>query len=134
MRDYKYNILKDDIFYVKEDFKIKGKEYGIAKLNNNQINILTESIDLMSVSPSTSVKFSKRIEDFLDPRFQEIIGASYTNKTLPDIIGIELSKENHKDLLNGLTFSNVTVTLKSKKYPVGELITKLTEVKFTKFK
>ncbi|MCJ7651402.1 MAG: hypothetical protein MUP85_22570, partial [Candidatus Lokiarchaeota archaeon] len=74
------------------------------------------------------------IEDFLDPRFQEIIGALYTNKTLPDIIGIELSKENHKDLLIGLTFSNVTVTLKSKKYPVGELITKLTEVKFTIFK
>ena len=134
MRDYKYNIFKDDIFYVKEEFKIKGKEYGIAKLNKNQINILTESIDLMSVSPSTSVKFSKRIEDFLDPRFQEIIGASYTNKTLTDIIGIEFSKDNHKDLLDGLKYPNVITTLKGKKYPIDDLIARLTDIKFTKFK
>lgn len=134
MREYKYNILKDNTFYVKDEYKKKGKEYGIAKLSKNQINILTESIDLISVAPLVSVKFSKRIEEFLNPRFQELTGALYENKTLPDIIGIEFSKDNLKDLLNGLKFPNVAITIKNKNFPIGELNTKLTDIKFTKFK
>jgi len=134
MREYKYNILKDNTFYVKDEYKKKGKEYGIAKLSKNQINILTESIDLISVAPLVSVKFSKRIEEFLNPRFQELTGALYENKTLPDIIGIEFSKNNLKDLLNGLKFPNVAITIKNKNFPIGELNTKLTDIKFTKFK
>ena len=134
MREYKYNTLKDNTFYVKDDYKKKGKEYGIAQLNKNHINILTESIDLMSVSPLVSVKFSKRIEEFLNSRFQELTGALYQNKTLPDIIGIEMSKETHKDLLDGLKLPNVAINIKGKKYPIDDLIARLTDIKFTKFK
>lgn len=134
MREYKYNTLKDNTFYVKDEYKKKGKEFGIAKLNKNQINILTESINLISCAPLLTVKFSKRIEEFLSPRFQELTGALYENKTLTDIIGIEFSKDDHKDLLDGLKYPNVITTLKSKKYPLDDLIAKLTDIKFTKFK
>jgi len=134
MKEYKYNILKDNVFHIKDDYKKKGKEYGIVNLSKNQIYILTEIIDLISVAPLASVKFSKRIEEFLNPRFQELISALYENKTLPDIIGIEFSKDNHKDLLGGLHFSNVTITLKNKNYTISDMTKLLSDIRFTKFK
>jgi hypothetical protein len=134
MREYEYNILKDDIFYIKDEYKKKGKEYGIAKLSKNQIQILTEIIDLISVAPLLSIKFSKTIEEFLHPRFQELTGALYANKALPDLIGIEFSKDNYKDLLSGLKFPNVEIIIKNKNYPIGELTAVLDEIKFVKYK
>lgn len=134
MREYLYNLLKEDTFYVKEAFKEKGKEYGIAKLEINYIHILTETIDLMSVAPSISVKFSTRIEEYLSPRFQEISSIIYEIKTLPNIMGVELSKENHKDILKGLDFSNVASVIKKKNYAIQDMISKFSKVKFSKFK
>ncbi len=134
MSEYNYNILKDNIFYIKDEYKKKGKEYGIANLSKNQIYILAEIIDLMSVAPLVSVKFSRRIEEFLNPRFQELTSALYENKTLPDIIGIEISKDNHKDILDGLIFPNVANKLKNKNYTISDMTKLLSDIKFKKFK
>lgn len=129
-----YNLLKDSIFFVAEKYKQKGKEYGIVKLVKKHVLILTEIIDLMSVAPSISLKFSKRIEEFLGSRFQEISSLLYELKDLPDFVGIELSKENYKDILNGFFFPNVELTIKQKNYPINDIISQFNEVKFIKFK
>ncbi len=134
MKEYEYNVIEDEVLLIKKEYKEKGKEYGVVKLNKQFIHILTECIDLMSVSPSISIKFSKRIEEFLSSRFQELSAIVYDIKELPEIIELELSKENHKDLLNGLDFSNVSSTIKNKNYPVQELKSQLKRVKFLKFK
>jgi len=130
--EYKYCIIKDNIIYIKSDFKQKKKEYGIVTLNKKLIDTLQESIDLLSRSPLISPKFSERIETFLLPRFAEIIEILYTMKTLPPEIGIEITRENLKDINKGLTSGSVITKLDEKGYSANELKETLKEVKFAK--
>ncbi|MFX1357375.1 MAG: hypothetical protein ACFFA8_08800 [Promethearchaeota archaeon] len=132
-KELDYNIFRDNTFFLKDEYKKKGKEYGILKLNKKQINSLTEAIDLMSVAP-LSPKFSEKVERFLFPRFNEINAILYKEKTLPDDLGIELSKENHKDITQALTFQNVVVGLEDRGYSIGQLSAALKDVKFLKIK
>lgn len=132
--NYSYNTVKENIIYIKSQFKKKGKEYGIITLNIKQINALAESIDLMSVSPMLSPKFSVRIEQFLLPRFNELSGIIYSDKSLSAEIGIEISKENNEDIIKGFEAINVQVGLKEKGYSLEELKNILKKIKYTKFK
>ncbi|MFW9826693.1 MAG: hypothetical protein ACFFEY_03625 [Candidatus Thorarchaeota archaeon] len=132
--EYTYNIIQENKIYINNEFKKKGKEYGIITLNKKQIDALAESIDLMSVSPMLSPKFSVRIERFLIPRFNELTGIIYSEKSLPPEIGIELSKENNEDIIKGFEAINVQVGLKEKGYSLEELKNMLKKVKYTKFK
>ena len=134
MKEYEYNVLEDDALLIMKKYKEKGKEYGIVKINKKFIPVLSECIDLMSVSPSVSVKFSRRIEEFLSSRFQELSGIIYEEKGLPEMMELEISKENHRDILKGLFLTNVSTTIKNKKYPVEEIISQLNDIKFVKLK
>ncbi len=129
-----YNKLENNVIYIKENFKKKGKEYCIVKLNKRQFDALAESINLQSVSPSLSPKFSQRIEKFLLPRIEEVNRILYDLKPFPDELGIEISKENYTDILEGLTFGNVTSGLKDKNYSAEELNKTLKKIKFYKYK
>jgi hypothetical protein len=131
---YRFNFIKENIIYISNEFKKKGKEFGIVTLDTNQIDALAESLDLMSVSPEISPKFSERIEKFLLPRFEELTQIIYSNKTLPSEVGIEISKENNVDIIIGLGFSNVQTGLKKKGYSSGELKNILRKVKFIRYK
>lgn len=133
-KEYEYNIVKDGIIFIKDEFKKKGKEYGIVNLDRNQIFALAESIDLQSVAPLVSPKFSERIEKFLLPRFNEINEILYTDKTLPSKINVEMSKENYNDIIKGLDFGNVFTVLREKGYSVEELRNSLKKIKFSKHK
>ncbi|MFX1389948.1 MAG: hypothetical protein ACFE9Z_07805 [Promethearchaeota archaeon] len=114
--------------------KKKSKDYGIVSLTKIQINALAESVDLLSVSPLISPKFSQRIEIFLLPRFNELTGIIYTDKSLPSEIGIEISKENNEDIIKGFESINVQVGLKKKGYSIEELKNKLKKIKYIKNK
>jgi hypothetical protein len=131
---YKYNFVKESIIYINNEFKKKGQEYGIITLNINQIDILADSLDLMSVSPEISFKFSERIERFLIPRFNELTQIIYSNKSYSSEIGIEVSKENINDIIIGFGFSNVKLGIRDKGYSSGDLVKVLKRVKFTKYK
>ncbi|MFW9822861.1 MAG: hypothetical protein ACFFE4_08005 [Candidatus Thorarchaeota archaeon] len=133
-KEYEYNIVKDGIIFIKDEFKKKGKEYGIVNLDRNQIFALAESIDLQSVTPLVSPKFSERIEKFLLPRFNEINEILYTDKTLPSKINVEMSKENYNDIIKGLDFGNVFTVLREKGYFVEELRNSLRKINFSKHK
>ena len=134
MKEYEYSVLEDEVLLIKKEYKEKGKEYGILKLNKQFIHILSECIDLMSVSPDVSVKFSKRVEEFISSRFQELSAIIYEEKSLPEMVGVEFSKENHRDILKGFLFTNVASTMKNKNYPVEKIISQLENVKFFKLK
>jgi hypothetical protein len=81
--EYQYSLLEDNVITIREKFKKKGKEYGIALLKIKQINALAETIDLQSVAPLVSPKFNFRIETFLIPRFDEISRIVYSIKPFP---------------------------------------------------
>ncbi|MFW9948444.1 MAG: hypothetical protein ACFFDX_16580 [Candidatus Odinarchaeota archaeon] len=119
--EFEYNSLKGNTFFIKDQYKEKGKEYGIIRVNKKQIIALAESIDLMSVAPSISAKFSKRIERFILPRFMELNYIVYDKEFLLQDIGIEISKENQKDIIGALDYPNVIITLESKGYFINEL-------------
>ncbi|MFX1375082.1 MAG: hypothetical protein ACFFA0_04665 [Promethearchaeota archaeon] len=55
-----YNSLENNVFCIRNELKKKSKEYGILKLDKIQINVLVESLDLMSVSPLISPTFSQK--------------------------------------------------------------------------
>jgi len=132
--ELEYNYLKEDIFLIKDAYKKKGKEYGIIRLNKNQITALSESIDLMSVTPSLSPKFSERIEKFILPRFMELNYITYSEKFLLQDVGVEISKENQKDMIEALDYQNVIIGLKEKGYSINELKTILKNITFRKQK
>ncbi|MFX0179667.1 MAG: hypothetical protein ACFE78_05715, partial [Candidatus Hodarchaeota archaeon] len=119
-------------FFIKDEYKEKGKEYGIIRVNKNQIIALAESIDLMSVAPSISPKFSKRIEKFISPRFMELNYVVYDKDFLLQDIGIEISKENQKDLIGALEYPNVITELERKGYSTHELKNILKNIKMHK--
>jgi len=130
--ELEYNSLKGDIFFIKAEYKVKGKEYGIIRVNKNQIIALAESIDLMSVAPSISPKFSKRIEKFILPRFMELNYTVYDKNFLIQDIGIEISKENQKDIIEALDYSSVINSLEEKGYSIVELKNILKNLKMHK--
>ena len=130
--EFEYNSLKGDTFFIKDEYKEKRKEYGIIRVSKNQIVALAESIDLMSVAPSISPKFSKRIEKFILPRFMELNYIIYDKDFLLQDIGIEISKENQKDMIEALDYPNVIITLESKGYSIKELKNILKNIKMHK--
>ncbi|MFX1315292.1 MAG: hypothetical protein ACFE9T_05475 [Promethearchaeota archaeon] len=133
MNDYTYNTIEGDTIYVKQALKQKGKEYGIIKLNKKLIYALTDSIDLMSSSP-ISPKFSEVIEKYLLPRFNEINEILYIEKSLPDTVSLEISKENRKEITHGLELGSVLTGLKDRGYNRNELLELLKKVQFIKSK
>jgi hypothetical protein len=132
-KELDYNIFRENTFFLRDKYKKKGKDYGIINLNKKQINSLAEAIDLMSVAP-ISPKFSEKIELFILPRFNEINEFLYSEKTLSDILGIEISKENHKDIIKALTFHNVITGLEDRGYSIDQLSAALKDIKFLKIK
>jgi hypothetical protein len=132
--EYNYNYLENNVFYIRKELKKKGKEYGILKLNKNQINILVESLDLMAVSPLISPYFSQKLEHFISPRFLEINEIVYAKKAQPDKIGIEFTKENQKDIIKAFELPNVISRLKAKGSSSDEFINLLRTINFSKYK
>jgi len=99
MHELKFNDLKDNRFLVKEGIKKKGKSYGVLNLSKQQINEFMEVINLISSSGDVSPKFSQKLQSYLLPRFTEIYETCYTNKSLPEELSIEISKENVKEIM-----------------------------------
>ena len=80
--EFEYNEFKDNIIYVKKRNKKKGSEYGVVTLSKDQVELLLQSIELMTSSPDIKPNFSQRIEVYLHPRFTEITEMIYSNKSL----------------------------------------------------
>lgn len=133
-KEYQFNQLKGDIIVLKGEYKKKGKEYGIARITKKQISAFVEAIDLISVSPSISSKFSEKVEKFLFPRFMELNNIIYSEKSLPSEINIEFSKENQKDLIDALEFPSVMIGLEERGYSTKELKEALKKISFYKEK
>ncbi|MFX1324579.1 MAG: hypothetical protein ACFE8N_06465 [Promethearchaeota archaeon] len=134
IEEYKYNHLEDNVFYITNELKRKGKEYGILRLNKKQINTLIISLDLMAVSPQISPFFSQKLENFISPRFLEINEIIFALKSLPDVLGIEFSKENQKEIIKAFDLPNVITVLKQKGYSPNDFINPLKSIQFAKYK
>ncbi|MFW9875613.1 MAG: hypothetical protein ACFFG0_21125 [Candidatus Thorarchaeota archaeon] len=129
---FEYNVLKENTLYVADRFRQKKTEYGIVELEKTLLTALIKALDLMSRSPSISPKFSLKIEKFLMPRFEEITAVLYQYKDLPSTLGIELSKESHKEIISSLKKPNVVSSLEDSGFSAENLIDSLKHIKFHK--
>ncbi len=134
LKIYEYNELEGNVLKVKKEFKKKGKEYGIFTISREEVKVLMDGIELMSSSYNISPKFSEKLERYLHPRFNEILGIVSMSKTMSDQISIEMAKENQKELLSGFSLPSVSAKLKLGKVDVDQLLKKIKDMKTVKFK
>lgn len=132
MHELKYNDLIDNIFLIKKGIKKKGKEYGIVKISKSQINGLMESINLLSSSGMISAKFSQKLESYLHPRYSEIYETCFTNKSLPEEVGVEISRENVKEIIVALEMPSIYRVLEM--YDLKNLTKILNNIEWQKYK
>ena len=132
--ELEFNEFKDEIIYVKRTKKKKGNEYGILTLNKHQVELLLQSIELMTSSPEIKPKFSQEIEVYLHPRFTEITGIIYSNKSLENEVKIEMDKINQKELIKAFELTTVIGLLKDKSHELEEIKKVLKNMEFVKYK
>ena len=131
---YEYNSLEHDTIWIKKEYKKKGKEYGIVELDKKLLTILVQSIELMSVSPNISTKFSEKVEKFVIPRYTEINDIIYAKENMPTTFKVEISKENQKEFLDAFELPNVKVGLEKEANFLRDLSKRFKKVDFYKLK
>lgn len=132
-KDYEFSDLKDNIIRIKPHLKKKGKNYGLLTMPKAEIKLLGDLVNLMASSPDITPKFREEVEQYLFPRLNEIMGIIMMNKTLPEQISIEISKEDQKRFLKGLDFNSILAHLASKKIDKQEVVRSLKKVEMIKF-
>ena len=133
-KDYEFSDLKDNIIRIKLDLKKKGKEYGLITMPKEDIQILGDIVHLMASSPDITSNFRERVGQYLFPKLNEIMGIIAMNKTLPEQISVEFSKDDQKAILKGFDFNSILTHLASKKINYQEIVRKLKEIKMEKYK
>ena len=133
-KDYEFSDLKENVIRIKLDLKKKGKEYGLITMPKEDIKILGDLVNLMASSPDITPKFRGRVEQYLFPKLNEIMGIIAVNKTLPEQIIVEFSKDDQKAILKGFDFDSILAHLASKKINYQEIVRKLKGIKMEKYK
>ena len=132
-KDYEFSDLKDNVINLKPHLKKKGKEYGLLTMPKEEIKLLGDLVHLMASSPDITPKFREKVEQYLFPRLNEILGIIVMNTTLPEQVSIEISKEDQKQFLKGFDFSSILAHLVSKNIDYQEIVRSLKEIKMVKF-
>ena len=114
LKNLKYNIFENNIFFIQKNQKIKGMRYGVLRLNKKQLKGIIENTDLLAASYPIPRNMRERVENRILPRFYEINDLIDTKKSLPNELGIEISKLDQEDLLYGLESESICKLLKDR--------------------
>ncbi|MHA1985782.1 MAG: hypothetical protein ACW98D_03990 [Promethearchaeota archaeon] len=115
-KNLNYNVYKGDIFFINKDHKIEGMMYAIIRMNKEQLKGIVECVDLTVAAYPIPRNLRERLEKILLPRLYEIKDVLDTDKSLPNNLGIELSKLNHEDILYGLDSTSIQKLLIERKF------------------
>ena len=131
-----YNDFNDDTFFVKQDNKLDGISYGVARMTKKHLKTLIQCVKLIVVKYRfRHSKLHIRLEHILLPRLYEIKYITNINKI--DKLGIEISKSNQTDILLGLDSFRIQRLLSKKGIEFIDqrrIVIILKEIKFTEFK
>ena len=133
LKNLKYNYYEGDIFYIRKDQKIEGMLYAQARMVKQQLKGIVECVDLTTAAYPIPRNLRERLENILLPRFYEIKDVLDTDKSLPDNLGIELSKLNQEDILYGLESISIKKLLKKRGFKAEVLELLLKKIKFKKY-
>lgn len=133
-KNLKYNYYKGDIFFIRKEQKIEGMQYAVARMNKLQLKGIVECVDLTAAAYPIPRNLRERLENILLPRLYEIKDVSDNDKSLPNSLGIELSKLNQEDIFYGLESSSMQKLLRERGYKPEELKNIISNIQFLKFK
>lgn len=129
-KNLKYNYYEGDIFFINKDQKIEGMLYAVARMNKQQLKGLVECVDLTVAAYPIPRNLRERLENILLPRLYEIKDVLDTDKSLPNNLGIELSKLNQEDILYGLDSTSIQKLLIERGYEPEDLKNILSTIQF----
>lgn len=121
VKNLNYNYYEGDIFFIKKDQKIEGMKYAVVRMNKQQIKGIVECVDLTVAAYPIPRNLRERLENILLPRLYEINDVLNADKSLPNNLGIELSKLNQEDILYGLDSTSIQKLLKERNYKPEQL-------------
>ena len=129
-KNLKYNYYEGDIFFINKDQKIEGVPYAVAIMNEQQLKGIVECVDLTVAAYPIPRNLRERLENILLPRLYEIRDVLDTDKSLPNNLGIELSKLNQEDILYGLDSTSIQKLLRERGCEPEELRSLVSNIKF----
>ena len=130
LKNLKCNFYEGDIFFIRKEQKIEGMQYTVARLNKLQLKGIVECVDLTAAAYPIPRNLRERLENILLPRFYEIKEVLDTDKSLPDNLGIELSKLNQEDILYGLDSTSIQKLLRERGHKPEELKSLVSNINF----
>ena len=129
-KNLKYNYYEGDIFFINKDQKIEGMLYAVARMNKRQLKGIVECVDLIVAAYPIPRNLRERLENILLPRLYEIKDVLDTDKSLPNNLGIELSKLNQEDIFYGLDSTSIQKLLIERGYEPEDLKNILSTIQF----
>lgn len=129
-KNFKYNSYEGDIFFINKDQKIEGMLYAVARLNKQQLKGIVECVDLTVAAYPIPRNLRERLENIVLPRLYEIKDVLDTDKSLPNNLGIELSKLNYEDIFYGLDSTSIQKLLIERGYEPENLKNIVSTIQF----
>ena len=129
-KNLKYNYYEGDIFFINKDQKIEGMRYAVARMNKQQLKGIVECVDLTVAAYPIPRNLRERLENIVLPRLYEIKDVLDTDKSLPNNLGIELSKLNQEDIFYGLDSTSIQKLLIERGYEPKDLKNILSTIQF----
>jgi len=129
-KNLKYNYFEGDIFFINKDQKIEGMLFAVARMNKHQLKGIVECVDLTVAAYPIPRNLRERLENILLPRLYEIRDVLDTEKSLPNNLGIELSKLNQEDIFYGLDSTSIQKLLIERVYEPEDLKNILSTIQF----
>ena len=129
-KNLKYNYYEGDIFFINKDQKIEGMLYAVARLNKQQLKGIVECVDLTVAAYPIPRNLRERLENIVLPRLYEIKDVLDTDKSLPNNLGIKLSKLNQEDIFYGLDSTSIQKLLIERGYEPKDLKYILSTIQF----
>jgi len=129
-KNLKYNYYEGDIFFINKDQKIEGMLYAVARVNKQQLKGIVECVDLTVAAYPIPRNLRERLENILLPRLYEIKDVLDTDKSLPNNLGIELSKLNQEDIFYGLDSTSIQKLLRERDHEPEELKNLVSNIDF----
>jgi len=129
-KNLKYNYYEEDIFFITKDQKIEGMLYAVVRVNKQKLKGIVECVDLTVAAYPIPRNLRERLENILLPRLYEIKDVLDTDKSLPNNLGIELSKLNQEDILYGLDSTSIQKLLIERRFEPKDLKKTLSTIQF----
>jgi len=130
LKNLNYNYYEGDIFFINKDQKIEGMRYAVARMNKQQLKGIVECVDLTVAAYPIPRNLRERLENILLPRLYEIKDILDTDKSLPNNLGIELSKLNQEDIFYGLDSTSIQKLLRERDHEPEELKNLVSNIDF----